>query len=375
MFGFLPSPCGCSSTDAQSAWQSHFCGLCNTLRGRYGLWSRWLINRDSTFLALAGSALATGEPVPTRATCCNPLGRKRLLVQHEPQMRYAAAVTICALTVKLRDDAEDERGWRRKAGSAGGWLLRRAERKARADLEQTGFPVDSVAHTIGGQSKTEMHGTSLATASGPTAQAYGSIFGHLAEISALPATTAPLTAAGAALGRMIYTVDAWEDYTADIRHRRFNPLPARESSRRDLVADSVQTDLGIFGRALTDLPLRRHAPLLLSLAGPRLQHRTLTRIGMAGAPPLPPPLPPDPSGQPVRTWAGEQPPAKRKQKKPCECGEWCAGCSGKCCGCGGGRRSRKRSGNCCDGIWCIPDCGGCGSPGCDCDCPGCDCSC
>ena len=374
MFGFLPGPCGCSTIDSRSAWQSHFCGLCNTLRSRYGLWSRWLINRDSTFLALTGSALAAEGPVPTRTTCCNPLGKKRLLVQHEPQMRYAAAVTICALTVKLRDDAGDERGLRRNAARAGNWMLRRAENKARADLEQTGFPFAAISRTIGGQDAAERHGASLAAASAPTGLAYGAIFGHLAAISGTPAAAAPLTEAGAALGRMIYTVDAWEDYAADIRRRRFNPLPAGESARRDLVADAVQSDLGILSRALTALPLRRHAPLLLSLAGPRLQQRTLTRLGMAGPPPLPPELP----APPDRTWPGQEPPVEEKQreKKSCGCGEWCVGCSGKCCGCGGrgSRRRSKTSNTCCDCCYCA-DCSGCDCPGCDCDCPGCDCSC
>jgi Family of unknown function (DUF5685) len=359
MFGFLPGPCGCANHDARSAWQSHFCGLCNTLRARYGLWSRWLINRDSTFLSLTGSALAPDPPPRTRTTCCNPLGKRRLLVQHEPQMHYAAAVTVCGLAVKLRDDAGDERGLRRAGARAGRWLLRGAERIARADLEAGGFPVDEVAHDLSGQECVEATGASLAEAAAPTARAFGTIFGHLAGVCGAPAESAvTLTTAGAALGRMIYAVDAWEDYEADRRRRRFNPLPSGGEARRELVACAVQKDLGILAGAVAELPLRRHQSLLGSLAGPRLQQRALTRLGIAGPPPLPPLPPPLPPDEPVPA-GGPMPAPVGQEKKSGGCSDWCVGCPGLCC-CG----SRARGG----GSWCclpVPDC--------DCDCP-CDCS-
>jgi Family of unknown function (DUF5685) len=367
MFGFLPGPCGCAGEESRGAWQSHFCGLCNTLRQRYGLWSRWLINRDSTFLALAGSALAPAEPAATRTTCCNPLGRKRLLIQNEPQMRYAAAVTVCALSVKLRDDADDERGLRRLGARAGSRLLGRARDRALADLSAAGFPADRVAHIIGGQSAVEGTGVSLAAASAPTAAAYGAIFGHLPAVTgAAPAASEPLTAAGAALGRLIYTVDAWEDYEADRRRNRFNPLPPDETERRSVAADAVRGDLGVLARALDALPFLRFSPLLTALAGPRLQHRTLTRLGMSG----PPPLPPDPAGGPQPPEWRDETRKKYRGRTGCGCGEWCAGCSGRCCGCGR-TRARQTRRSCCDHCNWLPDCCDCPGDGC-CDC---DCSC
>lgn len=380
MFGFLPGPCGCSSRDDHSAWRSHFCGLCNTLRARYGLWSRWLINRDSTFLALTGSALAMQELQPARATCCNPLGKKRLLIQHHPQVQYAAAVTICGLAVKLRDDAGDEHGLRRRAARAGGWLLRRAESKARADLAAAGFPVAAAAGTIDSQSAAETPGSSLAAAVGPTSRTYGAIFGHMAGLSGASSGTLALTDAGAALGRMIYTVDAWEDYESDLRRRRFNPLPASESTRREMVAEAVDRDLGTLTRALTALPLQRYGSLIHTLAGPMLRRRTMNRLGMAGPPPLPPalppdvpsPLPPGPSVPPPDQPLSTTDPKQRGEKKACECGEWTCGCCGKCCGAGRGSARGNRRGGCCDGC-CYCDCGGCDCP--DCDCGGCDCPC
>lgn len=358
MFGFLPGPCrGCSPRDEHSAWRSHFCGLCNTLRARYGLWSRWLINRDSTFLALTGSALAMRELEPTSATCCNPLGKKRALVQHHPQMKYAAAVTICGLAVKLRDDAGDEQGLRRHASRAGGWLLRRAVSKARVDLEAAGFPVERVAGTIGGQGAAERSGTGLTDAVQPVARTYGAIFGHMAGLAGTPAGTAALTDAGAALGRMIYTVDAWEDYEADVRRRRFNPLPSSQSLRSEMVAEAVERDLHLLTHSLTALPWQRYGTLIGALSGPMLRRRTLARLGMAEPPPLPPELSPNISSREERR-------RKREEKKEENNEGDACGCCGRCCNRPMRRRGRSRS-------WCDDCCDGCshGCTVCPCDGP------
>jgi len=363
MFGFLPGPCGCSSRDDQSAWRSHFCGLCNTLRARYGLWSRWLINRDSTFLALTGSALAMQAPEASRATCCNPLGKKRLLIQHQPHLRYAAAVTICGLAVKLDDDAGDERGLRRQAARTGGWLLRRAAAKARADLAAAGFPVAAVAGTIGGQHAAERPGASLTDATEPTAHTYGAIFGYMAGLTGAPAGTASLTDAGEALGRMIYTVDAWEDYESDQRRRRFNPLPASETLRRETVAEAVDRDLDLLTHAVTALPVARYGSLLHLLAGPMLRRRTLTRLGMAGPPPLPPERAAPPAVPVLSGGTGKKNRVTPRGKNTC-------GCCDDCCS-SPGRTSP------CDNVCCFCEVSECCSS-CDCaalDCGGCDCPC
>jgi hypothetical protein len=163
-------------------------------------------------------------------------------------------------------------------------------------------------------------------------------------------------------------VDAWEDYASDVRRRRFNPLPPDESERRGLVADAVKADLGVLSRALAVLPFFRHQSLLSSLSGPRLEQRTLTRLGVEAPPPMPPPLPPP---LPPEGPAAPAPlPLDDPKDKKSGCSEWCVGCPGLCC-CGTGNQGRTNRVNCCDGIYCC-DCSGCDCSGCDCDCP-CDC--
>jgi Family of unknown function (DUF5685) len=370
MFGLIPGPCGCRSNDDHSAWRSHFCGLCNTLRARYGLWSRWLINRDSTFLALTGSALAVAEPEVTHTTCCSPLGKKRPLVQHLPHTRYAAAVTLCGLAVKMRDDACDERGLRRIAARTASRLLRRAEQKAVSDLAAAAFPVAETAALIGGQSSVERPAASLAGAVMPVSRTYAAIFRHLAPLcSGPPSTAAALADAGGALGRLIYTVDASEDYHDDQRRRRFNPLPASPALRLEMTAESASRDLSLLSRAISALPLRRYSSLIEALTGPALQRRTLIRLGMEPPPlPQPPPLPPGDENPPGNTWG------KPAGKPDSRCGTCCAGCSA--CTSKKPRRKRARSA-CCDScVYC--DCGVCDCNGCECggcNCGGCDCSC
>lgn len=52
MFGYLDRPCGCVSLDSCATYRAHFCGLRNVQRQTYGLPARFLVNRDSAFIAL-----------------------------------------------------------------------------------------------------------------------------------------------------------------------------------------------------------------------------------------------------------------------------------------------------------------------------------
>jgi len=57
MFGHLPAPCRCQIGSRIDLWRSTFCGLCNALVGQYGQPARFLINRDSTFVAMLAAAV------------------------------------------------------------------------------------------------------------------------------------------------------------------------------------------------------------------------------------------------------------------------------------------------------------------------------
>lgn len=211
MFGYLPGPAVCCQ-EAASVYRAHFCGLGTSLHRHHGAWARWLVNRDSTFLALLGSALAEAPPALCRTTCCNRFATPRDLVADNAVLQYTSAVTLCGLDAKLDDDASDERGWRR-------WLARSASRAldtpvsdALGLLHALRFPVVQVRDWMSGQKQIEQAASaSLHDCSAPTRAAYAEITAHLAHVAEAPQAGTALRQLGENLGLLIYAQDAWDD--------------------------------------------------------------------------------------------------------------------------------------------------------------------
>ena len=325
MFGFLQAPHSSYCGRAPHLWRSYFCGLATRMHQDFGPWSRFLINRDSTFLALAGSLTA---PASTRlTTCCNPLATPKPISDSGPAIEYAADITLCALGIKLRDDVNDE-GWaRRLLAKAGSKSVQPAVDKAVARLNSNGFPTDEVATTILSQDALESTRPHAIEAAQPTADAYGRIFEQM------PGTNSSLwSETGRSLGRLIYWDDAWLDWSKDLKHKRFNPLSQTQAPElRELMDDEFTN----FQSKLASLAASPITSILQQVAT-----QTRSRIPMVGETPA--------ETEKKRRKRKKQ----RRDNKKNSCWDNCCDCAGNidCCDCG-------------DTSGCCP-CDGCG--GCDC---------
>lgn len=261
MFGFLTSPCRVCNPADHSIYQAYFCGVSTQLSRDYGRWARALTNRDSTFVSLLGASLQDQEPSRESLTCCNPLANRRELFSSDSHARYAAAVTICGLWSKLRDDAEDESGARRRVSQTLMAALERSVGKAEAILTAGGFPVETVQNSLLGQEKLEQGSRwDWNTVSGPTAQAFGNILGY----SAGPGPDPRLTIAGNSLGRVIYMLDAVEDQEADRKKGRFNPLSDTSISNPE-IWDWIRAEIEKIRNQISGIKFRRNRELLHSI--------------------------------------------------------------------------------------------------------------
>jgi hypothetical protein len=351
-------------------YRGYFCGLCNRLRQNYGLPTRLLINRDSTFLTLLTAAQAPAAPQATPATCCNPLGKPRPLFQSGPGAEFAAATTICTLDTKLADDAEDERGPRRHAAALAGRWLGHAVERARATLIDTGFPADSIHQLMREQTARENRGLGYEAVLEPTAQAFGAITAHTARLADRPENAGPLEKIGRCLGELTYLLDAVEDESRDHARGRFNALslfPARKAA-----LERFQVCLKEIRQATADLSLRgatgseedREAQITRWSLNQGLASRVETRLAAAGWPTqeiftsgtVPPgPVTAEDRRRNERKRRGE----RRQRKKDDPWWTYCDCCTCDCCACSklGGKKG----------------CGGADGDACDCDCCPCDC--
>ncbi|MDB6175708.1 MAG: hypothetical protein JWL59_5019 [Chthoniobacteraceae bacterium] len=332
-------------------YRAHFCGLSSCLHRDYGAWARCLVNRDSAFLALLGSALTVDGPAVINTTCCNPLGKKREMLRAGPILQYAAAVTICGLSTKLEDDANDERGARRWLAMAGREMLGEAGTTAFGRLHALGFHVDDVTALLRAQPQEEHSRADLASAAQPTCAAYGEIVAHLGQLAGAP--SAALREIGWQLGFLVYTQDAWEDWAGDQKCRRFNPLHAlvEENARRERVVTVMRQASERLRVAFDSLTVRRNRDLLRGVLVEGANRRVLA----------------------VSQSRADEKTRKRKTPAPREHQSWrcrdCCDCWGWC-----------DCFDCCECVRCSPRAGGaiCDCNPCDgdgCGCCGCDCSC
>lgn len=366
MYGYLGAPCGCRDARARAVYRRYFCGLCNVLARDCGPAARWLINRDSTALALLWGAQTATAPALSLATCCNPWGARRALCQSGAGMAFAAAVTVAGLETRAADQRADERGLRRWGWEGvvrmGGSFFERARRT----LAALDFDLGIVTASLAAQTQVERAivagETGWQRAAEPTASLVGALVAHQARLAGNCGAQPHYARLGAEVGRMVYWLDACEDWVDDRRQVRFNPLPAPEA-----VNEVLPQALDAAATALAAAPLARHRSLLADvlITGPRRRFAQY-QDGQEDAQ--------HPAGemhQPLRR--------RRQGAAPGPCDQTCAAC-GDCCTLGD---------SCCQSISCCneccehrgdPGCGchGCGNCGCDScgdGCCNCDCDC
>lgn len=355
MFGYLPGPVTCCQK-AGALYRAHFCGLGTGLHRDYGAWARWLVNRDSTFLALLGSALTDVPPSFERTTCCNRFASPRDLLGDSPVLRYVAAVTICGLSAKLDDDALDERGWRGLAARCGSRMIATPISEALGLLHHLRFPVSQVRAWMAGQNGIETRSRDLHACSQPTMTAYGEVVGHLAVVCGVPQVRPVLRELGQSLGFLVYAHDAWDDWERDRRRGQFNPLHPFPiiTGRREALLPALEAALQSLGSTFQQIPLRRNRDLLQSVLVEGAEQRVMQVAG---------------SGRDKATRRQHpQSPLERTERRRDRCCDRCDLCNCDCSGC-------------CDVFRCCKPGRGGGSM-CDCnpcdgdgiECCGCDCS-
>lgn len=340
MFGFTQSPTTCCQKSSHSVYKSHFCGLSCRLRRDYGHSARFLVNRDSTFLSLLGSALTASPNNCEVTTCCNPLSKPSALLIDSSIQSYSAAVAVCGLTAKCDDDASDHSAPRALLAKGLLGMTQSWKDRALSTLNSSRFPTVNTLSLLAAQTENETAETSVTTAASATANAYQNIFQHLGKLVGSKSDPA-LAAVGFSLGQLIYLRDAADDIEKDLKKNHYNPLRyCQKAEFYTLAQDASQR----FAQAISELPLLRHQQVIGDItARTSAYHSDLFQS-------------PSPK------------PSDSRSKKKNQQSFWDSCCAPSCCDCSCDTctssvcHSSSESSGCCDSC----DCCGCDSCGCDC---------
>ncbi len=245
MFGVMRPQNSCSHKPNSSAQfhRMHYCGVCKVIGTKYDQKSRMLLNYDTVFMAevlshLSQEKLEQWEAPLQRINQCFSLPKDADL---PPSLEYAAAASLLLSELKIDDNYKDSQriGWK---------LLDRfystSFNKATQQLEKWNVPIDSIKELITVQHIKEQNGDNLRSAEEQLdfyADATAQITALIFEAGGLFLNIKKnLYNFGFEFGRLMYLLDALEDYEKDIFKKQFNPFAARWNFTKSLSCEQLE---------------------------------------------------------------------------------------------------------------------------------------
>lgn len=213
MFGYITI---CEPELKVKDWRKYracYCGLCRTLKEKYGSIGQMTLSYDMTFIVLLLDSLYEGRQSSCRRRCKTHPLKKQDMLQSEIA-EYAADMNIILTYYHLKDDWQDERKW----GSLLGFhALGKKARKAAAQYPRQHRAMQRELRALEKIESAGIHNIDEAAG----------CFGRLMEeilVYREDMWEKDLRRMGFFLGKFIYIMDAYEDLEKDKKEGNYNPL-------------------------------------------------------------------------------------------------------------------------------------------------------
>ena len=230
MFGYVLPPLQNLPEEETVRFRDMYCGLCHTLRQRYGLAARFILNYDFTFLAILLSDAQ--PPACEQRRCIASPFKKRSCACQSAALELAADESVILAYWQLRDGITDHsffKGLKYRLSALVLTLAYRKARKIRPLFDQ------SVREELGHLSELEeARCDSVDAAAHPFAQ----LLSAAADSVSDPVRRRVLHQMLYHLGRWVYLIDAADDLKKDWEAGNYNPL----IYRYQLTGDSLDEE-------------------------------------------------------------------------------------------------------------------------------------
>ncbi|RKL62519.1 hypothetical protein DXT63_10805 [Thermoanaerobacteraceae bacterium SP2] len=218
MFGYIKPYKPEMKIKEYEVFKAYYCGLCKELGKRYGLFSRFSLNYEHTFLAIVLSALSD-ESIDMKLEPCiaHPFG-KRPVIKNNEYIAYAADMNILLTYYKFQDMKKDEKKF---PGTFGSLAFYNQFKKARSKYPEKAFAIEQNLRALDALERERC--ASIDKAAEPFANLMKEILpypGMKFEESIVP----DLEHIAYNLGRFIYIIDAYDDIEKDMKNRSYNPI-------------------------------------------------------------------------------------------------------------------------------------------------------
>ena len=237
-------------------YRAFYCGLCHSLKDRYGRSGQITLNYDMNFLAVLLTALYEPETKIDQARCIMHPVHKHLEF-HNDYIDYCADMTILLSYYKCADDWKDERKWLSKAEMI---LL---EKKVKLLEEKYPEKCQIVKKELEKISEYEKNNEmNIDTVANATGRMMGTLFEYRKDEWAKT-----LYEIGFYLGKYIYLIDAWEDVEKDIETGNYNLFKSRckDKSFDEDVYDILEMMMAECTSAFETLPIFDYRDILRNI--------------------------------------------------------------------------------------------------------------
>ena len=236
-------------------YRAYYCGLCRSMKRTTGYASSFFLSYDMVFLLMARLLYSDTRPGTVKKRCPAHSLKKHTEAADHPEIRMTARLSAVLTAAKNRDDKNDEQGPKRLRSCLLSPFLRRGEKKA-------GLPhlSEKISHYLSELAEMEKnHMASLDRPADLSGEILRCVF---AEGFPEGEARTVLGDLGFQLGRLIYKIDAYEDYPEDCRKNRYNPFrylygeDAMTPERAEDARLAIQSDFTALEEVFLRLPLR-----------------------------------------------------------------------------------------------------------------------
>jgi hypothetical protein len=215
MFGYV-TPCKMElKIKDYEKFKAYYCGLCKSIKKHSGNVPRIALNYDMTFLAVLVDSFSKDIPTYSKESCIRHPFKKRLVLNDNSCLEYAAFCNTALAYYKLLDNVQDENSLKSRIYSL---FLKTYIDKAPENLKQhLGF-IEQKLNELYSMER-DYKGINLDELSHPFAELTGYI---LSSVNVTEKDN--LYMLGYNLGKWIYIIDAFDDHEEDMKKGKFNAI-------------------------------------------------------------------------------------------------------------------------------------------------------
>lgn len=200
-------------------YHSFYCGLCRTLKEKYGIRGQMTLSYDMTFVVMLLTSLYEPESIEGMTRCiAHPF--EKYQTRKNEYTEYAADMNILLTYYKCYDDWDDEKKCSRLFFAN---ILKPAYRKVRKKYPDKAYKIErAMADLRSHENRNEGDIDKMA-----------GLFGDImAEVLVCnhDEWKESLQKIGFYLGKFVYLMDAYEDIEKDIKDKNYNPLKSKFES-------------------------------------------------------------------------------------------------------------------------------------------------